>query len=69
MQNERRKFLKLAGLTGIGAASGSMLEGFAALKDNADKLIPDFLNTAPAMENNEYNEKPLWRVGRFAERE
>lgn len=63
MQNKRRQLLKLAGLTGIGAAGAGMLKGFASEKDN-DKSITNFTNTASAMEN-EFNEKDMSIIGLY----
>nr|MBA2762047.1 twin-arginine translocation signal domain-containing protein [Segetibacter sp.] len=64
MQNNRRKFLKLAGLTGLGAAGGGMLKGFAADRDDHKKLNGKILNTA-TVENNELNEKDISIIGLY----
>ncbi len=64
MSNNRRKFLKLAGLTGLGAAGGGMLKGFAADRDDHKKLKGKILNTA-TVENNELNEKDISIIGLY----
>ncbi len=64
MQNKRRKFLKLAGLTGMGVAGG-MLNGFASEKDSANKSNSNFLNTDAAVKNNEFNEKDISIIGLY----
>ncbi len=64
MQNKRRKFLKLAGLTGMGVAGG-MLNGFALEKDKAKESNSNFLNTDAVAKNMEFNETDISIIGLY----
>ncbi|MBA2760781.1 MAG: hypothetical protein H0U39_02255 [Segetibacter sp.] len=61
MQNNRRKFIKLAGLTGIGVAGGGLLDGFASEVNN-DTINSSNVNM---VDNNELNEKDLSIIGLY----
>jgi dienelactone hydrolase len=61
MQNNRRKFIKLAGLTGIGVAGGGLLNGFASEVNN-DTINSSNVNM---VDNNELNEKDLSIIGLY----
>ena len=61
MQNKRREFLKLAGLTGLGAVSG--IELFAAEKD--DHKVPDKAIKNPTVNNNELAESDTSIIGLY----
>ena len=65
MQNKRRKFLKLTGLTGLGVAGSSLFKGAAAVKDFSDQLNSPFLNTnrMSAEKNNAFDETELSMIG------
>lgn len=62
MENKRREFLKLTGLTGMSVAGGSMLKGFAL--ENNNKSKSDFLNTA-AVNKNLRNENDVSVIGLY----
>lgn len=64
MPNKRREFLKLAGLTGIGAAGTGMLKGFASELNNDNQTHINFSNTA-TITNNEFNEKDISIIGLY----
>ena len=65
MNNNRRKFLKLAGLTGIGLTSGGLFNGFAS-RNNNDHSNNNFLNTA-AVDDNNFDEQSLSIIGLYGE--
>lgn len=65
MNNNRRKFLKLAGLTGIGLTSGGLFNGFAS-RNNNDHSKNNFLNTA-AVDDNNFDEQSLSIIGLYGE--
>src|SRR5688500_16266622 len=61
MANDRRKFLKLAGLTGMGITSAGLLNGLASEK-NDDQSKINFLNTS-----NKLNEENLSIIGLYGD--
>src|SRR5215210_5717351 len=65
MQNKRRQFLKLAGLTGMGVAGGGMLNGFALQNLNVNKSNNKLSNTVTALNNNEINDKDISIIGLY----
>jgi dienelactone hydrolase len=65
MQNKRRKFLKLAGLTGMGVAGSGMLKGFASEKDDKRLSNTNFLDTDIPVQNNELYEKDISIIGLY----
>ncbi|HKG69527.1 MAG TPA: alpha/beta hydrolase family protein [Segetibacter sp.] len=65
MQNKRRQFLKLAGLTGMGVAGGGMLNGFALQNLNVNKTNNNLSNTVTALNNNEINDKDISIIGLY----
>ena len=66
MQNNRRKFLKLAGLTGMGVTGGGFLNGFAMEKNSDKQTTNNLLNTS-AVKKNELNEEGLSIIGLYGE--
>ena len=66
MANDRRKFLKLAGLTGIGITSGGLLNGLASDKNDDHSKI-NFLNTSDIVENNKLDEQNESIIGLYGE--
>ncbi|MBC7827871.1 MAG: hypothetical protein H7122_09000 [Chitinophagaceae bacterium] len=66
MENKRRKFLKLAALTGIGVTGGGLLNGFASEKSHDKKPIQT-LNTPGNVETNQFNQQPLSIIGLYGE--
>lgn len=64
MPNKRREFLKLAGLTGIGAAGTGMLKGFASEQNNDNKTSINLSDIA-ATANNKFNEKDISIIGLY----
>ncbi|MDD4107668.1 MAG: Gfo/Idh/MocA family oxidoreductase [Prolixibacteraceae bacterium] len=50
MKNKRRDFIKLTGLTGIGLAGGTILNGYASGNDN--NIKPDLVQHSKKMENS-----------------
>ena len=66
MANDRRKFLKLAGLTGIGLTSGGLLNGLAANK-NGDHSKINSLNTSATVESNKIGEQTESIIGLYGE--
>ncbi|MBD0378327.1 MAG: acetylxylan esterase [Flavisolibacter sp.] len=63
MQNNRRKFLKLAGLTGMGITGGGLLDALAFGTDHHNKSKMNSSNTA--IGNNELNEKEVSIIGLY----
>ena len=65
MQNKRRKFLQLTGLTGLGVAGNGLLKAFATAKDVSEQFSPSFLNTnvMPAEKNKAFDETQLSMIG------
>jgi len=66
MANDRRKFLKLAGLTGIGITSAGLLNGLASEKDDDHSKI-NFLNTSATLERNKLDEQNLSIIGLYGD--
>ncbi len=63
MQNNRRKFLKLAALTGISVAGGGLLNGFASEVNNNRANINS--SNADMVDNNELNENDISIIGLY----
>ncbi|MBD0367679.1 MAG: hypothetical protein ICV53_16455 [Flavisolibacter sp.] len=63
MQNNRRNFLKLAGLTGMGITGGGLLDAFAFGTDHHNKSKMNSSNITIA--NNELNEKEVSIIGLY----
>lgn len=63
MQNKRREFLKLAGLTSLGVAGSGMLKGYAS--GHTIKSNTNFSNTDNSVNNNEFNEKDISIIGLY----
>src|SRR5688572_20993153 len=63
MKNDRRKFLKLAGLTGVGLSGGSLLNAFGAQSNVADQAT-NFLN-ASGVEKIEIDQENLSIIGLY----
>lgn len=64
MNNNRRNFLKLAGLTGMGLTGGGMLDGFVSGTTDTDKSKLS-LNTSTDVESNQFNEKDVSIIGLY----
>jgi dienelactone hydrolase len=64
MQNNRRKFLKLAGLTGIGITSGGLMRAFASEKNHDDPKI-NSLNISPTVESNQFDGQDVTIIGLY----
>src|SRR4051812_12590640 len=62
MTKKRREFLKLAGLTSLGVAGGSMLQGFAL---NTDNKVNNHLVKTDAAMNNNYIDKDVSIIGLY----
>jgi dienelactone hydrolase len=64
MQNNRRKFLKLAGLSSIGITSGGLTRIFASEKNYDDQKI-NSLNTSPTVESNQFDGQDVTIIGLY----
>src|SRR3712207_2291585 len=62
--NNLRKFLKLAGLAGMGITGGGLMNGFAPEIDTNNKSQTNSSNTA-IVNNNERNEKETSLIGLY----
>ena len=56
MKNNRRNFLKVAGITGIGVAGAGVLNGFS----NAKEFVPE---SEPAVDNESTDESQQSIIG------
>ncbi len=65
MKNNRRKFLKLAGLTGIGITNGGLFKGFAGENSNDD--FYNFSNTIDKMQGENFDEEKTSVIGLYGE--
>lgn len=65
MENNRRKFLKLAGLAGISITGVGFLDGSAPEKENNYKSKINSLNTLAAVKSNEFDEQSLSIIGLY----
>jgi dienelactone hydrolase len=63
MQSNRRKFLKLAGLTAIGVTDGGLLNGFASEINRNNKSTN--ASNAAIVNNNELNENDISIIGLY----
>jgi dienelactone hydrolase len=61
-----RKFIKLAGLTGMSVTGVGMLNGFATGKNDENNSV-NFLNTAATVKSNQSNEQALSVIGLYGE--
>lgn len=66
MQSNRRKFLKIAGLAGIGVTGGGMTAGFAFEKKWVPTSGANPLMTT-TMEDNAFDDNPLSIIGAYGE--
>lgn len=66
MANNRRKFLKLAGLTGIGLTSGGIFNGLAAETNKHNSKI-NFLNTSINVESNNPDDENRSIIGSYGQ--
>jgi dienelactone hydrolase len=69
MENNRREFLKLSGLAGLGITGGGILKGFASALDEHDLTGINFsnLNTSSAPGNKNPEEKNPSIIGLYGE--
>jgi dienelactone hydrolase len=67
MANDRRKFLKLAGLTGIGITSGGLIKGLGMENKQGDRSKTNFLNTSSIVESNKSGEQSESIIGLYGE--
>ena len=58
MKNNRRNFLKVAGITGIGVAGAGVLNGFS----NAKEFVPE---SEPAVDNESTDESQQSIIGLY----
>lgn len=63
MKNNRRKFLKLAGLTSIGITGSGLLNAFASEINNGNS--ENFLNTPTPMVSDKINEQDISLIGLY----
>lgn len=66
MQSNRRKFLKIAGLAGVGVTGGGMMAGFAFEKKSVSASGANPLMTT-TMEDNAFDENSLSIIGAYGE--
>lgn len=66
MQNNRRKFLKLAGLTGIGISGVGLLNALTTEK-NTNEIKNIFSTTSATVDNNNFDEENLSIIGLYGE--
>jgi len=67
MLNNRRKFLRLAGLTGMGVTTGGLLDALASKNDGNSKSNSNSSNAAHTMGNNQLNDQNLSVIGLYGQ--
>ncbi len=69
MENKRRQFLKLSGLTWFGITRGGALKEFASVFDDHDQSNINLFNsnTCSTVENKSFDERNLSIIGLYGE--